>query len=225
MWSLSLPILKQKHSRTFVHTWHKTEFHLCKTSVLYHQDQRLQSAKSDWTWSFLKLEQKLTGVRGGEASPIFTPLPTTFFHLQGFFTFKVPLTRAPVPPAHPISTAYVTLACASQHFSSTTTFNWPSTFTGAILPLTPLAPHVSLWHCLSIMHCLGPSRVGWILRKLWTQKISSQKYSWRWCVKSTLPGHALDKAPVCETYDAIDQEMAQNTVYRGGPGLFQGCGC
>ena len=199
--------------------------------IAFHLCQNLNSLSPRSALAFCKKRLDLVFFEAGaktrrrEASPIFTPLPTTFFHLQGFFTFKVPLTRAPVPPAHPISTAYVTLACASQHFSSTTTFNWPSTFTGAILPLTPLAPHVSLWHCLSIMQCLGWSQVGWILPKLWTQKIPSGQNSWGWCVKSTLPGHALDKAPVCETYDAIDQEMAQNTVYRGGPGLFQGCGC
>ena len=33
-------------------------------------------------------------------------------------TFEAPLTRAPVQAAHPISSAYVTLSCASQHFSS-----------------------------------------------------------------------------------------------------------
>ena len=33
-------------------------------------------------------------------------------------TFEAPLTRAPVQAAHPISSAYVTLSRASQHFSS-----------------------------------------------------------------------------------------------------------
>ena len=74
---------------------------------------------------FFKLKQKLTGVERGV--PHFYPITCDLF--LPLVTCEAPLTRAPVYPAHPISSAYVTLACASQHFSSPTTFNSASTFT------------------------------------------------------------------------------------------------
>ena len=162
-------------------------------------------SKRYWTWFFQGLSKNLTIVERGIPYffPFFTQLGAT--HFYPFFTrlgathfnpFFYPIRCDPFlpsparplwpehlsPAAHPISSAYVTRACVSQHFSSRTTFNRASTFTGHPTP-DPISttcvslsrPLLKLSHVQSVLiTSLCKSKSGWV-------KITKKYFElWKW---------------------------------------------